>query len=405
MPSTEPSFRLPEFEEESGESLESCGSVKRVWWITNYAAPYRLPVWDHIAKQASLSVMLLENQAKSSLPSQNRGTDWNRNSQSEAQFTVQEWPTWCWVRGETVLYVALGLLKKLNRPDVILPDTVLLGGWESPAYWQMLLLAKLRGWRAVGFYESTVRSNRFKNGPIAWARAVFFRSLDAVVVPGVAARTAVERMGVSPEKIYEGFNAVDVSEVHRRTSELREIDSRYPAEERPYGHRFLFVGQLIERKNVKGLLRAFALMADPTDTLTIVGQGSREAELRACVTDLGLDGQVTFLGQIPYSDVPQLFSRHETLVLPSHDEVWGLVVNEALAGGLHCVVTESSGVADSVRGMRGVYITEKSEPAIGLGMKESRAHWDGPATSPEILAFTPQRFAEVFLSAFGAKTA
>lgn len=270
------------------------------------------------------------------------------------------------------------------------PTSAVIGGWESPAHWQALLDCKINGVRTVGFYESTLQSNRFHSGPIAAARSAFLKTLDAVVVPGVAAREAVLRYGVNPDRIHQGFNAVDVQGIHRKVNEVRES---LPA---PSGHNFLYIGQLIDRKNVGSLIEAFASMANSFDRLTIVGAGENLTSLEAQAGLLGIGNQVSFVGLVAYSELPGIFARHGTLVLPSSGEVWGLVVNEALAGGLHAVVSSSCGVAPSVAGMRGVYIGEPGSEALSLLLHASREEWAGPIKEPAILQHTPKAFADVF---------
>jgi hypothetical protein len=101
-------------------------------------------------------------------------------------------------------------------------DAVLIGGWEAPAYWQVLALSKLRRVRSVAFYESTPESHRFDRGPIARARQIFFNNVDAVVVPGVAAHNGLVDMGVPRERIHTGFNAVDVRHFHEAATQHRQ---------------------------------------------------------------------------------------------------------------------------------------------------------------------------------------
>jgi glycosyltransferase involved in cell wall biosynthesis len=276
------------------------------------------------------------------------------------------------------------------------PDAVLLGGWESPAYWQALLWCKTRRVRAVGFYESTRSTHRHTKGLIPWSRRLFFKLLDEVVVPGVAARDAVIAMGIDEAKIRVGFNAVDVEWISTVTCRLRAEAGTRRADE---GHRFLYLGQLIERKNVASLIRAFSLIRQADDTLTIAGSGVLDDRLVELAGQLGVAERVHFAGLVPYVELPALFAGHDTLVLPSLEEVWGLVVNEALAAGLHAVISSACGVALSVEEMEGVHITETDVESIGWGMQASKAAWAGPIESPEILIQTPGRFASVFRDA------
>lgn len=353
--------------------------------MTNYAAPYRRPVWARIAERHDLEIVLLESPEQLRSHPGNRGSEWGASAPED--YTTRVLPTWALRRGEHRYYVSKRwrwIPSTADRPDV-----VLLGGWESPVYWQASSAARRAGIPRVGFYESTAASQRHPTGPISAARGRFLRGLDAVVTPGSAAAAAVEAAGVHRSRIHVGFNSVDVDWIHREASM-----HRLQAEQD--GHAYLFLGQLVSRKNPEGVVEAFRRISAPGDTLTIAGVGPMRERLQHESRGLG----VQFVGHVPYADVPALLARHQTLVLPSREEVWGLVVNEALAAGLHVVTSGSAGVSASVAAMRGAWVCDVAPASIAAAMAASRESWTGPISSPEILARTPAAFAEVFLRAF-----
>jgi glycosyltransferase involved in cell wall biosynthesis len=193
---------------------------------------------------------------------------------------------------------------------------------------------------------------------------------------------------VASTKIAEGFNAVDVKAFQDKTLALDR-------KELP-GHAFLYVGQLIPRKRVQSIIEAFSGMAGPHDTLTILGSGEQEEDLRRRAEN---HEKIRFLPYIDNSEMPRVMATHNTLVLASSEEVWGLVVNEALASGLHTVVARNCGVVPSVEHMAGVFVAESDLADLTVRMAESRASWTGPILEPEILRFTPEKFASVFMRA------
>lgn len=354
-----------------------------VVWVTNSAAPYRRPVWDKLAQSTQLAVRVLESDSQLARRGR-RGNDWATSATAErATYEIRSVRTWSIGRGERVIYVLRG---NLHVPQGSL-SAVLLGGWESPAYWQTLAIARIRRARTVAFYESTLASQHHTRGIVAWARTQFFRSVDAVVVPGPAARDAVLSMGVDRSKIHTGFNAVDVAKFQRPPSPSLPPDR---------GHRYVYVGQLIERKNVHRLIQAFSATRESGDTLTIVGTGEDESALKQLVGDLALMDSITFTGGVPYEGLPAVLWQHHTLVLPSTEEVWGLVVNEGLAAGLHAVVSVGCGVAASVHHMTGVFTTPTDTESLASALSTSRASWTGPIDLPEILRHTPEEFASTF---------
>lgn len=387
---------LEQYEISSGEQAAASG----VLWITNSASPYRRPVWAALGRRLALRVALLESDAMLASDAR-RGAEWSASGVESAHYGLQNLASVRLGRGERRFY----LLRQ--RASAVLRDNraVLIGGWESPGYWQMLLEARRRGARAVGFYESTMITNRHTGGPIAAARRWFFRHLDAVVVPGLAAEQAVLAMGIAPDRIYRGFNAVDVevfSAAAREATAQNDPEAQNDAEAHAGGHRFVYVGQLIERKNIDALLQAFNQVRAAGDVLTIVGQGDQAAALEKRAGELALRESVVFTGHVSYDDLPGLLAQQHTLVLPSEEEVWGLVVNEALAAGCHAVVSQNAGVAMSVESMRGVVVVQTDSVSLAAGMAESRDQWRGRIMDAEILEKTPEAFADVFWRALTA---
>lgn len=363
-----------------------------VLWVTNLAAPYRRPVWRELARRHELTVALLESdQGLASDTDSNRGLDWLHAG--DEQLTFKELSTWKVSRGESRYYVLKSIFGAMSARKY---DVVLFGGWESPAYWLLLLVCVIFGTARVGFYESPQNTMTHKAGPVAALRTVFFRSMTRVIVPGNAAYDAIVGLGVSPHRIHRGFNAVDVTSFHEAA--LTALSEN--ADAGRTGHRYIYVGQLIERKRVQEIVQTFISVARPEDRLTIVGTGHLREEL----TDLAKESpaQISFLGQVSNSDLPRIMAVQDTLILASNREVWGLVVNEALASGMHVVVTENCGVSRSVNGMRGVLVVQENLEDLAQMLKASRTSWAGRIQTPEILEYTPSRFADVFDQAFVA---
>ncbi|KQO62326.1 glycosyltransferase [Curtobacterium sp. Leaf261] len=358
-----------------------------VVWLTNAAPPYRVPVWNALAQDTDLDVWLLETDEHLQRDDNNRGDDWAVGDR-ESPYTTTFLRSHVVRRGEARHYVTGWI-----RPSALRGrDAILIGGWDSPAYWIASWSAKLAGVRRVGFYESHRLSQQHTGGIVARVRRAFFRSMDGVVVPGIAARDTLLAEGVDPDRISVGFNAVDVQTIHDRTSAAR---ARVVEPTGPVGRRLLCIGQLIPRKNVASLIEALAAPELEEATLTVIGTGPDREPLERLVARLGLEERITFAGYVPSSALPDFFAVHDVLVHPALQEVWGLTVNEALAAGLTVVVGEHAGVTPSVRGMRGVHTT-------GVSASELRRAVLGaipaePVNNPEMLRHTPEVFADMFL--------
>ena len=111
----------------------------------------------------------------------------------------------------------------------------------------------------------------------------------------------------------------------------------------------LFSGQLIERKGVDLLIRAFARVSDqvPELRLQLLGTGPALDVLRGMIP-LELRDRIQFLGFQQPDVLPTIFAAADMFVLPSRHDGWGVVVNEALGAGLPIIVSDRVGARDLV---------------------------------------------------------
>lgn len=123
---------------------------------------------------------------------------------------------------------------------------------------------------------------------------------------------------------------------------------------RPY--RFIFVGNLIERKRVDRLISAIASLNQPEVDLWVVGNGPKEGALKAQAAEL-LPGRVRWMGRLAMSEIPALMAQADCLVLPSRHDGWGAVVSEAMMVGTPVICSDACGASGVVRasGKGGVF--------------------------------------------------
>ncbi|WP_372499435.1 glycosyltransferase family 4 protein [Streptomyces sudanensis] len=132
------------------------------------------------------------------------------------------------------------------------------------------------------------------------------------------------------------------------------LDRFTPGPERsPELLRWLYLGRLVEPKGVKELLEAFALVAaeEPRATLTMVGHGTAEEELRARGAELGLGERFRILPPVAPEAVGPLMHGYDLLVHASRRETFGMTIVEAIASGLPVLTTRSGGPQETLRGI------------------------------------------------------
>ena len=110
------------------------------------------------------------------------------------------------------------------------------------------------------------------------------------------------------------------------------------------------VGTLKARKCMDRTLEAFAQLADdyPDATLTIVGIGEMEQQLKSRIAELGLEKRVTLTGGLPHEQVMARMAQSDLFVLPSWGEGYGIVYIEAMAAGCISVGAKDEGIEDTI---------------------------------------------------------
>lgn len=109
----------------------------------------------------------------------------------------------------------------------------------------------------------------------------------------------------------------------------------------------LFVGRLIDIKNLFFLLDALALVVNryPKVILLFVGDGDQRVALERHAERNGLADHVIFAGKKQGEDLYACYNVGQIFVLPSYYERFGAVVNEALLAGCYTLCSVVAGAA------------------------------------------------------------
>ena len=144
------------------------------------------------------------------------------------------------------------------------------------------------------------------------------------------------------------------------------------------GQRILTVGSLKEQKNHPLLLRAFADLQYPEARLMLLGQGAKEATLRAMASELGILDRVIFAGFHP--DPTPFYKTANLFVLSSDYEGLPTVLIEALGCGTPVVSTDCpSGPAEILEnGKYGRLVPVRDPQALADAMQAALAEPHDP---------------------------
>lgn len=128
----------------------------------------------------------------------------------------------------------------------------------------------------------------------------------------------------------------------------------------------LFVSRLSAEKNIQLVMEAFLkLYQDIPDLhMVFVGDGSEKANLQKFSAKYALENDVTFTGAVNATEVINCYCAAELFMFGSTTETQGLVLAEAMAGGVPVVAVKATGTNDIVEhGVNG-FLTENSVDSL-----------------------------------------
>ncbi|MCS6803206.1 MAG: glycosyltransferase family 1 protein [Chloroflexota bacterium] len=185
-------------------------------------------------------------------------------------------------------------------------------------------------------------------------------SADAVIVDAEAVRRDLEReLGVPPERVDVIYLAPDEA---FRPLPREQVEAFFAARGLPLGAIF-WVGTFEGRKNVPGLLRAYARLRDAPPLLLAGRPGWLENEVERLISSLGLEGRVVFCWGPSQDDLVHLYNGASLFVFPSFYEGFGFPVLEAMACGTP-VVSSNAGALAEVTGEGGLQVDPRDEEAL-----------------------------------------
>jgi len=291
--------------------------------ITNIPTPYRIPLWDKLKESITIDVICISHTEKNRL--------WNIENRDYISFlksyhffiSKMDWPIH--------FTIPFSLFFKLMIKN---PDNLIITGYDSFAYWEALLYAKIFRKKTILWNGSTLLSSRSKSKIVNLLKKIFINSFDSFYTYGTEATKYLEYFGINIKDIVTGINCVDTEYFKNKTSNEKSENNII---------RFLYVGQLIERKGLENTLKAFTKIKNNNWKLSIVGKGEDEDKLVDLVKNLNLKNNVIFEGFKQKDQIINYYSQSDVFLMPSYSEVWGLVLNEALASGLFCLSSKYAG--------------------------------------------------------------
>jgi glycosyltransferase involved in cell wall biosynthesis len=253
-------------------------------------------------------------------------------------------------------------------------DAVLVNGWNYKSAWQAIWAAWQSDVKVFVRGDSHLHVDRSR--PVRLTKLLAYRRFvprfDACLAPGIWSREYFTHYGASPDRIFFVPHVIDAdfmaSESRRLEGEQSELRRQWALRDESVV--FLFVGKFTETKRPLDFVRALSDASKDESSITglMVGDGP----LRNACEDFVRSHRapVSFAGFLNQSQIVRAYACGDVLVLPSVGETWGMVVNEAMACGRPCLVSDRVGCNPDlvIPEETGIVVPHCNVPALAAAM-------------------------------------
>lgn len=321
--------------------------MKHVLFITNYASPYRVCFYDELAKHMDVTVLFSDRIEDK----KHRSADWFISG--EGKFHTVQLQKRITLKGKREL--CLDVVDWLKKPW----DAIVVCGYAYPT--TVLAMLYMRLHRIPFYMEVDGGLIREKSGPKYWLKRFLVSCASAWISSGKYTTQYLVHYGARENAVHHyPFTSLWEREIPAAiptAEEKRQLREKLGMKEKKI---VLYVGRYDPKKGMDDLLHAIPELDKDAGVYFVGGEPTRE-HLDYCGSN-----QITaahFVGFKKKDALSEYYRAADVLVLPTKSDVWGLVINEAMAWGLPVITTDQcvAGMELVENGVNG-YIVPVNDP-------------------------------------------
>jgi glycosyltransferase involved in cell wall biosynthesis len=302
--------------------------------ITNIPNPYRIPLFNLLQKRLA--------EEKSELFVLFGAFGYNRRRFSlniedfKFKYKILNSLKLRLFHSEGLLFTYPGILRIIISYK---PDKIIVSGF-SVASFKLFIYSLVFNIKYIIWSGSIFGQDRFDSSLRIYLRKLILKRAYAFISYGSQAKKYLIELGVNPEKINIGINTVDTIFFKLESDKIRNKLIRYNLI-----HNLTYIGYLNKRKNVGKLIQICSQLKNKRNDfiLHIVGDGEEIIYLKTLTENLKLSENVIFHGFKQKNELPQFYAVCDLFLFQTDFDIWGLVLNEAMAAGCCCLASKNAG--------------------------------------------------------------
>lgn len=296
----------------------------KVLFITNLPSPYRVDFFNELGKMVDLSVCYER------LNSSERNEKWvNKSERTYKEIFASS------IKTGVDSSVGLGVIKQINKEY----DYVIICGWSSPSIVLAIIYCQLFKIPYIleddgGLIKPDGERYKLLKKILLKKALAYFTTTDQNIA-------VISNLGVNINNVYKyPFSSVSKNDIINQSLKNEEIQRIRHSLKIIEKNVILSVGQFIERKGFDILLNSFSSLPDDCG-LYIVG-GEPTKEYLDIINNKKIKN-VHFIDFVEKEKLKRYYMASDIFVLPTREDIWGLVINEAMASGLPVITTNRCG--------------------------------------------------------------
>lgn len=295
----------------------------KVLFTTNVPSPYRIDFFNELGKLCELTVLFESDTAKS------RNTRWMNNSEINFKSIFLNSIKYGEAEG-----ISSEILKYVSKKEF---DIIIIGFYTSLT---SILAIQYMKHKKIKFFISSDGGIIKKDKKIKYIiKKYLISSADYYLSSGSITSKYLEYYGANKKNIHlYPFTSVKKTEILTEPlcrDEKKNIKRSLNIKEEIM---ILSVGQFIYRKGYDLLLEA---IKDIDEKVGVYIIGGKETEEYKNIKQKYNLKNVYFLDYMDKKMIKYFYKAADLFVLPTREDIWGLVINEAMAYGLPIITTEN----------------------------------------------------------------
>lgn len=315
----------------------------KVALVHNIISPYRIPVFNHLASKRNLdlTVYFLNESARN----RKWETDFYRK---KINFNYEILPS---------INLKIPFVNSIEyniNPTIFFKlyknkfDAVVISGWVDFVSQTLPFLTSFYSFKYILWAGSTKDEPSIQRWLFLPLVKSIIRRASSIIPYGTKSKRYLMNLDANKDIIVNSFNAIDVDYFQNKIkkitkSKINILKTSYNISKNTLV--ILYVGQFIPRKSLSVLIKA-ASMLNKDLSLVFLGHGDEKDNYISLANELSV--KLTIINHLERDKLPEIYKMSDLFILPSREEVWGLVVNEAMACGLPVICSDNVGCVEDL---------------------------------------------------------